>query len=102
MTYKPLPYGISDFRQIRTESLYFVDKSILVLRRQIDVHRNHGTSRALPIPHPSAPVREKPVPFHAPLLLRHQRAGELPRNVQRTMGSGTSYAVAREIPSAPP
>ena len=30
MTYKPLPYGISDFRQIRTESLYFVDKSMYI------------------------------------------------------------------------
>lgn len=27
-TYKPLPYGISDFRQIRRESLYLVDKSM--------------------------------------------------------------------------
>ena len=26
--YKALPYGISDFRQIRRESLYFVDKSM--------------------------------------------------------------------------
>ena len=30
MAYKPLPYGISDFRQIRTESLYFVDKSMYI------------------------------------------------------------------------
>ena len=29
-TYKALPYGISDFGQIRNESLYLVDKSMYI------------------------------------------------------------------------
>lgn len=71
-TYKLLPYGISDFRRIRKENYYYVDKSA-------NIQRVEDVASFLFLIRPRR--FGKSLFVHAPLLLRHQRKRKFQRTV---------------------
>lgn len=55
--FKLIPYGICNFKQVRSENKYLVDKTMYF--EQMELAGNFL------FPRPSAPVRQEPVPQHA-------------------------------------